>query len=74
MFQAVELVLKLRNYGKRKPFWTLKWEGCFADRTVTEDLADGTAQKQQQTWECQAQFTSGMKVYKMNSEMCRLME
>jgi len=34
---------ELRNYSKRKPFWTLKWEGCFADRTVTEDLADGTA-------------------------------
>jgi len=29
----------------------LKWRGCFADRTATEDLADETAQKQQQTWE-----------------------
>ena len=37
--------LRLRNNGKRKPFWTLKYEGCFADGTVTEDLANGTAQK-----------------------------
>ena len=42
MSQAVGLELKLKNYGKKKLFWTLKWRGCFAD---------GTAQKQQQTWE-----------------------
>ena len=34
MFQAVGPELKLRNYSKRKPFWTLKWEGCFVDRTA----------------------------------------
>jgi len=39
----VGLELKLRNYGERKPFWTLKCKGCFADRTATEDLADRTA-------------------------------
>ena len=45
------LELKLKNYGERKPFQTLKKQrGCFADGTATEDLADGTAQKQQQTW------------------------
>ena len=43
MFQAVGPELKLRNYDKRKPFWTLKWEGCFVDRTTIENLADGTA-------------------------------
>jgi len=41
----VKLELKLKNYSERKPFWTLKWIGCFVDGTVTEDLADGTAQK-----------------------------
>jgi len=46
----VGLELKLRNYGERKPFWTLKWRGYFADRTATKNLADRTAQKQQQTW------------------------
>jgi len=39
----VEPELKLRNYDERKPFWTLKWRGCFVDRTVTEVLADETA-------------------------------
>ena len=34
MSQVVEPELKLRNYSERKPFWTLKWEGCFADRTA----------------------------------------
>ena len=50
MFQVVEPELKLRNYGERKLFWTLKCKGCFVDRTTIENLADRTAQKQQQTW------------------------
>ena len=37
--------LKLRNYGKRKSFWTLKYKGYFADKTAPEDLADRIAQK-----------------------------
>jgi len=45
MSQVVELGLKLRNYGKKKLFWTLKWEDYFADRTVIENLAGGTAKK-----------------------------
>jgi len=49
--QAVGPELKLRNYGERKLFWTLKCKGCFADGTMTKDLTDRTAQKQQQTWE-----------------------
>jgi len=32
-------------------FLDLKYKSCFADRTATEDLADGIAQKQQQTWQ-----------------------
>ena len=43
VFQVVEPELKLRSYSERKPFWTLKWRGCFADGTATGDLADGTA-------------------------------
>jgi len=35
--------LKLRNYSKRKLFWTLKCKGYFADGTATEDLANRTA-------------------------------
>jgi len=45
MSQTVELELKLRSYGKRKPFWTLKYKSCFVGKTVTEGLVDGTAQK-----------------------------
>jgi len=42
---------ELKNYGERKPFWTLKYKvKWIADGTVTEGLAGGTAQKQQQTW------------------------
>jgi len=40
----------LKNYSERKPFWTLKCESCFADRTATGNLVNRTAQKQQQTW------------------------
>ena len=37
---------------REEAIWTLKCEvKWIADRTVTESLADGTAQKQQQTWE-----------------------
>ena len=44
--------LELKSYGERKPFGLLKYKVKWdADRTVTEGLADGTAQKQQQTWE-----------------------
>ena len=49
--QVVELELKLRSYSERKPFWTSKWRGCFANRTVIKNLADRTVQKWQQTWE-----------------------
>jgi len=43
---------ELRSYGERKPFGLLKCEvKWIADGTATEGLADGTAQKQQQTWE-----------------------
>ena len=39
----------MKSYGERKPFGLeVKW---IADGTVTESLADGTAQKRQQTWE-----------------------
>ena len=34
----VGLELKLRSYGERKPFWTLKYKSCFASGTVTEDF------------------------------------
>ena len=41
--------LELKSYGERKPFGLeVKW---IADGTATESLADGTAQKRQQTWE-----------------------
>ena len=44
--------LELKSYGERKPFGLLKCEVKWnADGTATEGLADGTAQKQQQTWE-----------------------
>ena len=43
---------ELKSYSERKPFGLLKckvkWD---ADGTATEGLADGTAQKRQQTWE-----------------------
>ena len=43
---------ELRNYSERKPFGLLKCKVKWnADGTVTEGLADGTAQKRQQTWE-----------------------
>ena len=43
---------ELKSYGERKPFGLLKCEVKWdADGTATEGLADGTAQKQQQTWE-----------------------
>ena len=44
--------LELKSYGERKPFGLLKCEVKWdADGTAPEGLADGTAQKQQQTWE-----------------------
>ena len=43
-----ELILK--SYGKRNPFGLEVKKDCFTGKTVTEDLADRTAQKQQQTW------------------------
>ena len=44
--------LELKSYGERKPFGLLKCEVKWnADGTATEGLADGTAQKRQQTWE-----------------------
>ena len=43
---------ELKSYGERKPFGLLKCEMKWnADGTATEGLADGTAQKRQQTWE-----------------------
>ena len=42
---------ELRNYGERKPFGLLKCKVKWnANGTATEGLADGTAQKRQQTW------------------------
>ena len=42
----------MKSYGERKPFGLLKCEVKWnADGTATEGLADGTAQKRQQTWE-----------------------
>ena len=42
----------LEPYGERKPFGLLKCKvEQVADKTVTESLASGTAQKRQQTWE-----------------------
>ena len=36
----------------RESYLDLKYEkDCFANRTITNNLADRTAQKQQQTWE-----------------------
>jgi len=43
MFQVVGLELKLRNYGERKLFWTLKYEDCSVNGTVIGNSADGTA-------------------------------
>jgi len=46
VFQVVgsKLTLnRLKSYSERKPL-DLKYEkSCFADRTIIEDLADGTA-------------------------------
>jgi len=46
--QAVGPELKMRNYSKRKLFWTLKCEiqGLFYRQNYDKDLADGTVQKQ----------------------------
>ena len=42
----------MKSYGERKPFGLLKCKVKWnADGTATEGLADGTAQKRQQTWE-----------------------
>ena len=41
--QVVELELKLRSYGKRKLFWTLKYKSCFVGKTEVESLAEVTA-------------------------------
>ena len=52
MFQAIELKLilsKLKSYSKSRTFdFEVQFER-FVGRTVIEDLADRTAQKQQQT-------------------------
>ena len=43
---------KVEELQQDEAIWTLKCEvKQIADGTVTEDLAGGTAQKQQQTWE-----------------------
>jgi len=51
VFQTVEPELKLRSYGERKPFWTLIMKVVLQVRLQQRILVDGTAQKQQQTWE-----------------------
>ena len=48
-----------------------------ADGTATEGLADGTAQKRQQTWESDNTVRRGshwVEVCRMDSEMSRLVE
>ena len=43
---------RVEELQRDKAIWTLKCEvKWIADGTATEDLAGGTAQKQQQTWE-----------------------
>ena len=43
---------RVEELQQEEAIWTLKCEvEWIADRTVTESLADGTAQKRQQTWE-----------------------
>jgi len=43
---------RVEKLRREKAIWTLKYEvEWIADGTVTEGLADRTAQKQQQTWE-----------------------
>ena len=37
--------LTLKSYGKRNPFGLEVKKDCFTGKTVTENLADGTAQK-----------------------------
>jgi len=42
----------VKELWREKAIWTLKCEvKWIVDRTMTESLAGGTAQKQQQTWE-----------------------
>jgi len=69
---------ELKNYGKRKPFGLLKCKVKWnADGTATEGLADGTAQKQQQTWESDNTIRRGshqVEVCRMDSEMSGLVE
>ena len=69
---------ELKNYGERKPFGLLKCEVKWnADGTVTEGLADRTAQKRQQTWESDntiRRSSHGVEVHRMDSEMSRLVE
>ena len=36
----------IEELWQEEAIWTLKCKSCFADRTVIEDLADRTAQKQ----------------------------
>jgi len=63
---------------REEAIWTLKCEvKWIADRTATEDLAGGTAQKQQQTWSLiilSGAVHTGMKVCRMDSEMSGLVE
>ena len=43
---------RVEELQQEKAIWTLKCEvEWIADKIVIEGLADGTAQKQQQTWE-----------------------
>ena len=42
----LELILnRLKNYSRRKPLDFEVQNNCFVDKTVIEDLADGTVQK-----------------------------
>ena len=40
----------IKELQQEKAIWTLKYKSYFVDRTVIKNLADRTAQKQQQTW------------------------
>jgi len=52
--------LTLKSYSERRPFELKVQKDCFADGTATEDLVDGTAQKQQQTWESDNTIRCGL--------------
>ena len=63
---------------RKEAIWTLKCKvKWIANGTVTENLADGTAQKQQQTWSLiilSGAVHTRVEVHRMDSEMSGLVE